>query len=114
MRAMKTLLPLLLLVSTLVVAEPKPVPKLCKICPDESTLCCKPESGGPACTVESLAAQVCPAPRPKMVCQVSILYPEDAPSATWMLEMGPWCDRAGAELAIAATLARLLGAPPYP
>jgi hypothetical protein len=60
----------------------------------------------------------CRPTRPRMLCQVSISWPEGDPSAGQLVlrveELPPWCDRAGAELAVAAALARMLGAPPYP
>lgn len=46
-----------------------------------------------------------------MACQVSIVYAQDRPHEPQLLPMGPWCDAAGMELAVAVMLARLLGAP---
>lgn len=45
------------------------------------------------------------------LCTASIAYPAGQPAAAWLVPMEPHCDGAGAELAIAVILARLLGQP---
>jgi hypothetical protein len=46
----------------------------------------------------------------ELVCEVRMQYPVSDPAAPTVMAMGPWCDAAGAELAIAIMLARMLGA----
>lgn len=87
--------------------------------PDGSVVCIDPPFCTPpltrACDARGDNCQCVPLPpgpppRPKMVCEVRIQYVEDAPHAPEVGPMGPWCDGAGAELAVAVILARLLGA----
>jgi hypothetical protein len=46
-----------------------------------------------------------------MACEARITYPQGDPSNATMQPMGPWCDAAGVELAVAVMLAKLLGSP---
>lgn len=83
--------------------QPKPgfptevicVPPAVRVCP-----------GIGAC--ECLVVDPRPTPPPK-TCTVSITYPENQPQKPTLQAMD--CDQAGAELAIALILARLLGSP---
>lgn len=53
---------------------------------------------------------VCTCQQPVMACEVRITYPQNDPNAISIAPMGPWCDAAGIELAVAVALAKLLGA----
>lgn len=69
---------------------------------------CKPRTPPePVCQCETPT----PPPVTAMACQVSIIYPQNDPANPSVLPMGSWCDGAGAELAVAVVLARMLGGP---
>lgn len=53
----------------------------------------------------------CEAPERARPCTASITYPVGQPAAARLQPIEPWCDAAGAELAIARILSRQLGAP---
>ena len=55
---------------------------------------------------------VCTCAQPVMACEVRITYPQNDPASPTVAPMGPWCDAAGMELAVAIALAKLLGAKP--
>lgn len=85
--------------------------KLCILHPDGTvSACCKlPETI--VCDPAGSTNCRCAVPSTAMACQVSIVYAQDRPHEPQILPMGPWCDAAGMELAVAVALARLLGAP---
>ena len=105
---LQLLLASIVIAATIARAEPYGDIKLCRECPDNVALCCKPGLD-PGCSQETIPQ--CPAPRPRMLCQVSIIYPEDDATKTRMLEMAAWCDEARMHQAISGTLARLLAVP---
>lgn len=83
--------------------------------PDGTPVCLGP----PPILCESPAVQVCDAircscqvPISAMACQVSIVYRQGDPTTPVLMPMAPYCDGAGAELALAIILARVLGAKP--
>lgn len=51
-------------------------------------------------------------PISSMACEVRIQYAQGDPTNPAIGQLGPWCDAAGVELAVAVMLARLLGAKP--
>ena len=51
----------------------------------------------------------CEAPANARPCTASITYPVGQPAAARLQPMEPWCDAAGAELAIGKALARMMG-----
>ena len=88
---------------------------------DKRSIACEPPTT-PVCVIDpnippnpmlpgnNMVCTCAPA-HPVMSCQVSIIYPQNDPTNTRMLPMGPWCDAAGMRLATAVALARMLGAP---
>lgn len=79
--------------------------------PDGTEVCATPD---PRCQLADFPdCPGRPAPRTPvaaMICEIRIQYTQGDPANPMIAAMGPWCDSAGTELAVAVMLARLLGA----
>lgn len=76
-----------------------------------ATLCVDPPRCYPPAIVNAAGDCVLPAPTPAPECRLLVRYSLTEPARATLDGPALACDRAGIELALAAVLARLLGAP---